>query len=163
MEHAGKDDEAAALYSRSLDIRQGLSDSDPKDVLALSKTGYVKMRLALVEIELGHVERARELAQSSVAIQEEVVHKTKEQTALMSAALFTLGVAQEALAPGTSCELFARALKGFKAASPSTYLDQMQQRAERADQACHWGTSQRWPDYRAFDRERHAVATAKTQ
>ena len=82
MEHAGKDDEAAALYSRSLDIRQGLSDSDPKDVLALSKTGYVKMRLALVEIELGHGERARELAQSSVAIQEEVVQKTKEQNAL---------------------------------------------------------------------------------
>ena len=82
MERAGKDDEAAALYSRSLDIRQGLSDSDPKDVLALSKTGYVKMRLALVEIKLGHVERARELAQSSVAIQEDVVQKTKEQTAL---------------------------------------------------------------------------------
>jgi tetratricopeptide (TPR) repeat protein len=141
MELAGKRDEAAALYSRSLDIRQRLSDSDPKDVLALSKTGYIKMRLALVEIDLGHADRARELSQASIAIQEDVLQKTKERNAQrdLSAALFTLGLAQQALAPGTSCELFARALKGFKATSPSTYLEEIQQRAERADQACHSG------------------------
>ena len=74
-----------------------------------------------------------------------MLQRTKEQTALreLSAALFTLGVAQEALAPGTSCELFARALKGFKATSPSTYLDEIQERAERADQACHSGAKAR--------------------
>ena len=36
---------------RSLEIRQRLADSDPKDVLGQGRVGYVQMRLALVEID----------------------------------------------------------------------------------------------------------------
>jgi eukaryotic-like serine/threonine-protein kinase len=142
MEFAGKDDEAAVLYARSLDIRQRLSDSDPKDVLARGKTGYVQMRLALVELKLGHAVRARELAQASVGIQEDVLQKTNDKGSRrdLAAALYTLGRAEHDLKQGTrTCELFGRAVAGFNATAPSTYLDEIQIQAESAFRACRTG------------------------
>jgi hypothetical protein len=144
IERAGHDDEAAALYSRSLAIRQQLSESDPKDVLARAKTGYIQMRLARVELALGHAARARELAQSSVAIQEDVLQKTSDKISRrdLAAALYVLGLAERTLKQGTrTCELIGRAVAGFEATSPSTYLDDLQSQAESALRACRGGTT----------------------
>ncbi len=58
-ERAGKLEEAASLYSRSLEIRRRLSDSDPEDMLSRARTGYMQMRLALLELESAAVPRVR--------------------------------------------------------------------------------------------------------
>ena len=70
IERAGKLEEAASLYSRSLEIRRRLSDSDPEDMLSRAKTGYMQMRLALLELSRRRPALARELAKAAIALQE---------------------------------------------------------------------------------------------
>ena len=130
------------LYGKSLEIRQQLSDSDPKDVLSRGKVGYVQMRLARVELQLGRAERARELARASVATLEDVLLKTKDNNSRrdFGGALYTLGAAERKLGqPARACMLFQRADAAFGATPASAYLVQISTQVEAAHRACQSG------------------------
>jgi non-specific serine/threonine protein kinase/serine/threonine-protein kinase len=139
VERTGNDAEAAVLYRRSLDIRRRLSDSDPQDVLNRSKTGYVQMRLSRVELALGRVEEARQLAQASLVAQETVLKKTGDDSSRrdVAAALVALGSAERVLGrEALACEQFERAAAAFRATKASSYLDQIESEARTSSQAC---------------------------
>ena len=166
MEHAGKDDEAAALYSRSLDIRQGLSDSDPKDVLALSKTGYVKMRLALVEIELGHVRTGARAC--AVVGGDPGGSGAKNQRAECAEGTVRGVVHAGRCAGGSRARNFLRALRPCAEGIQGGVTQHVPGRNAAAGRASQSGVplgrqGRAIARLGSLDRERHAVATAKTQ
>jgi eukaryotic-like serine/threonine-protein kinase len=125
IERAGKLEEAASLYSRSLEIRRRLSDSDPEDMLSRARTGYMQMRLALLELSRRRPAVARELAKAAIALQETVVLATKEKTNRreLAASQYALGGAERDLGNvARACQLFRQSDTAFQSTSPSTYL-----------------------------------------
>jgi eukaryotic-like serine/threonine-protein kinase len=138
-EREGKIDEAADLYSRSLELRRRLSDSDPEDVLNRARTGYMQMRLALLEVSRRRPARARELAQAAIALQETVVQATKEKSSRrdLGAAQYALGRAERDLGHAVrACDLFRQSAAAFQATSPSVYLRDTGVAAEREAARC---------------------------
>lgn len=105
-------EEAYVLYARSLDLRRRLSESDPDDVLAKGRVGFVQMRLASIALRLGQLEQALEHARAGVTVQDAVHAKTKDATSWddLTEALIVLGRAEAAMGNrGAGCAAFRRA------------------------------------------------------
>ena len=73
------DDPARALmlFRKSLALRERLVESDPKDVLMRGRLGFVRHRVAMLELQGGNLRAAREMARKAVADHEDVLAVTK--------------------------------------------------------------------------------------
>jgi len=115
-ENQRQHDEAYALLSRSLELRQKLSDSDPTDALTKGRVGYVRLRLATVEIRRRRFPSALEHAREAVRIQESLVAKTGDSQSRhdLAAALYmvSLGLAGTG-DQANACSVARRSLKTF--------------------------------------------------
>ena len=114
---------AAAMYTRSLELRKQLSDSDPKDMLARGRLGYVQTRLAGVERRSGDTRSAGVHARAAVQNQEGVLAATADPITRrdLASALVEFGQAEKSLAQRESaCAAFRRALGLLQAAGAET-------------------------------------------
>jgi tetratricopeptide (TPR) repeat protein len=125
-----KPDEAYAMYERSLALRRAVSDSDPNDVLARGRVGFVHMKLAWTALRTNRVAQALEHARSAVAVQESVMAKTKDGTTAkeLGDALFVLGRAEMATGNrSAACNAYRRSQRAFAsgayADNGSTFFD----------------------------------------
>ena len=115
-EGAGKLDEAYDLYARSLDMRQKLWTSDPRNVLAKGRVGFVKTRLALLEIKRNRPESALVHAHEAVAIFQSLSDHTRDVASQrdLGDALVAKAEAESAVGRhAASCVNVSRALKVF--------------------------------------------------
>ncbi len=137
-EHEGNHQEALDIYDRSLRLRQQMLDSDPKDVLARRKVGYVQMRLAAVELRLGHLERSRQYAGVARATLQPLANDPGARQEFASA----LSIDAEALDAlgdrSRACALFRQAATAF-GDTIGDYLARTQRYTLAADQACRDG------------------------
>jgi serine/threonine protein kinase len=111
-----KPDEAYALYERSLALRQALSESDPNDVLAHGRVGYVQMKLAWAALNGKRVAQALDHARRAVAIQDAVIAKTKDGTTAreLGSSLFVLARAEGASGNrAAACSAYRRSQRAF--------------------------------------------------
>jgi non-specific serine/threonine protein kinase/serine/threonine-protein kinase len=134
-------DEAYALFSRSLEMRQKLWASDPRDVMTKGRVGYVRTRLALIEVERGHSAAALEHAKVAVAMLQSVADQTADALIRreLGAALAALARAQAAAGQRvTACASLERARRVFQSLTTErekTDEDEMVARMIRGCQA----------------------------
>ena len=109
-------DEAYSLLSRSLELRQKLSDSDPTDALTKGRVGYVHLRLARLDIKRARYSFALAHAREGIRIQESIVATTGDAEsrrdlggALHAMALSLAGTGDHA----TACAVARRSLQMF--------------------------------------------------
>jgi eukaryotic-like serine/threonine-protein kinase len=113
-----KPDEAYALHERSLGLRRALSESDPTDVLAKGRVGFVHMKLAWLALRGNRVAPALAHARAAVAIQDDVIAKTKDGTTAreLGDALFILARAEVASGNrAVGCAAYRRSQRAFSA------------------------------------------------
>ena len=144
-EGAGRVDDAYALYSRSLEMRQKLWASDPRDVRTKGRVGYVRTRLALLEIRRGHASAGIEHAKQAVTILQSVADQTADAATRRELGDAVAALARAERASGriaAGCESAQRALKTFEALPPSeldhTASDEL---VARMIQTCCTGTA----------------------
>jgi non-specific serine/threonine protein kinase/serine/threonine-protein kinase len=70
--------EAYTMFSRSLEMRRLLSESDPTDQLSKGRLGFVLTRAARLELELGNKALAVAHAREAVEITQSVLNVTKD-------------------------------------------------------------------------------------
>jgi tetratricopeptide (TPR) repeat protein len=105
---------ALPLFRKSLVLRQALSESDPQDMLSLSRLGYARHRVARLELYGGNVKEAFDLARKAIADHEHVRTKTKSAMSAqdLGATLETLGEVEWALGDRASaCGRFRRSIE----------------------------------------------------
>ena len=108
----GQTDEAAALLTRALDLRQQMVAADPKDVLAPAKVGSVEWRLAENALRARQPADARRWAERAARTMTAVRARNDDVITLrdLAAAHVALALAQEgAASTGIRCEAVARA------------------------------------------------------
>jgi eukaryotic-like serine/threonine-protein kinase len=139
IEGQGRTDEALAMFRRSLDLRAQLSSADPRDVLARGRLGYVRTRVARLELQRGDRTEAVRQVRAAIADQEAVIASGATNRTDLAESLLTLG---DALLPSRAdaCGAYARARQTF-AALHSTSPSQEERRAMKAAAACDRGAT----------------------
>jgi tetratricopeptide (TPR) repeat protein len=134
---------ASQLFSRSLGVRRRLADSDPNDVLARERLGYILGRVARF-----HAHRdpraARALALESIEVSTSVFEKTKDRSAHNTLARGWLELAriEQRLTnrPG-ACAAFRRAATLYTTvAAPTPELAREVEHARAGADACNTRT-----------------------
>jgi non-specific serine/threonine protein kinase/serine/threonine-protein kinase len=131
--------EAYALYSRSLALRRGLSESDPNDVLARGRVGHVHMKLARLDLAAKRLVAAFEHAQAAVAAHEAVFAKTKDGASRrdLADAMYILGGVEAARGNrAASCTAYARSHQLFSAELNSVDFTNFGPQAAEQARAC---------------------------
>jgi len=108
----GQTDEAAALLTRALELRQAMVAADPRDVLAPAKVGSVEWRLAENALRAGQRAEARRWAERAVRTMAAVRARNDDVVTLrdLAAAHVALALAQEGSAPARlRCDAVASA------------------------------------------------------
>jgi non-specific serine/threonine protein kinase/serine/threonine-protein kinase len=88
---------AAALFERSLAMRQALADSDPKDEFAQSRVAYAREYLARIYRDLNELPRALEHGRAALQIHETIETKTRDSVLDVARLLSTLGDIESAM------------------------------------------------------------------
>ncbi|MGH9385744.1 MAG: tetratricopeptide repeat protein, partial [Vicinamibacterales bacterium] len=127
--------EAARLLERSLAIRQRLADTDPGNVQAKERLGYVLAHLARVQRDRGAWSTAKPRAQEAVRVLQAVFDVTKDRSTqdnLAYAWLVVGEVEQSAGDRGAACRAFQRSQQLFDALALVSYPDRKAEAARKA-------------------------------
>lgn len=116
--------EAAAGYEHSLEVRQRLAESDPKDILARSRVAYVHSRLARLYGEMNEGTRSLEHAREAVRLGQTMAGVDIAHDEMLAEDLDALGDAEtRAHHRSTACTAYRRSLKLLAGVLARTGLD----------------------------------------
>jgi serine/threonine protein kinase len=106
--------DAIAVYTRSLRMRERLSDSDPNDALALDKVAFVHRQLGAIEEERGDITAALDHHRKAIALYTRSGLTTTEARHDTAVSWMAIGSLEAASHRGPlSCEAYRRAYDLF--------------------------------------------------
>jgi len=131
--------EAIKAYQRSLEIRQRLAASDPKDVFMRGRVAFVHAQLAELYVRTGEIQLALQHSRTAVTLNDAAGPLAVQPYQIVDA-LKKLGDSERAAGRGAAaCTAYGRALatyRGMKEAERSLELPGLMKEAEREFASC---------------------------
>jgi hypothetical protein len=137
-QHAGSLDAALSLFERSVALRRRIVASDPADVQAQERLGWVLARIANLHLARNDVGAALQCAREAVSVQQRVFDTTRDRTGrqTLAYAFLELARAQRAARDPRACASYSRAHALFADGGAGEFHPSRTAEAAREAAAC---------------------------